>query len=195
MRIANVTGVVLVGGRSRRFGSNKSFAKVDGEPLIDRVTGLMRSLFERVVLITNTPELYGHLCLPMFEDRIKGLGPIGGIYTALMEIPSDYIFVTACDMPYLSGPLIRHLVSVKGDFDATVPVPGKYPEPLHALYSKRCLPAVKRSIDDLKYKIADFYNESRIQFIPEAELRELDPELKSFYNINRPQDVKGGEND
>ena len=73
MLISKVTGVVLLGGRSRRFGSNKSFARVDGIPLIERVTGVMGSIFERVELITNTPELYAHLRLPMIEDQIKEL--------------------------------------------------------------------------------------------------------------------------
>jgi molybdopterin-guanine dinucleotide biosynthesis protein A len=191
MLISTVTGVILLGGRSRRFGSNKSFARVDGATLVERVTTAMGSIFDSVVLITNTPELYSHLGLPMFEDHIKGLGPIGGLYTALLNIRSDWAFVTACDMPRLNEGLIRRLVDLRGDSDATVPLHAGGMEPLHALYSKRCLPAIQRGIEAGRYKIARFYTDANVQFVPEAELRKFDPDLRSLYNINRPQDVRG----
>ena len=195
MLISKVTGVVLLGGRSRRFGSNKSFALVDGTPLIERVTGTMASIFQRVLLITNTPELYGHLRFPMFEDEVKGLGPIGGLYTALLKIRTESAFVTACDMPYLNERLIRHLVEIGPGFDITAPAPAGYIEPLHALYSSRCLPALRRCIDAGERMIVRFYPDAKVRFVPDEELRRFDPELRSLYNINRPQDLRGGEND
>jgi molybdopterin-guanine dinucleotide biosynthesis protein A len=189
MLISKVTGVVLLGGMSRRFGSNKSFAMVDGVPLIERVTRIMRSIFEVVVLITNTPDIYSRLQLPMFEDHVKGVGPIGGLYSALLNIPSDSAFVTACDMPYLNERLIRHLVEVSVGFDVTVPAPGGNIEPLHALYSKRCIPALEQCIDAGKRRIIQFYSDTTVQFVPESELRRFDPDLRSLFNINRPEDL------
>jgi molybdopterin-guanine dinucleotide biosynthesis protein A len=190
MLISGTTGIVLLGGRSSRFGSNKSFALVDGVPLIERVTGVMGSLFHRVMLITNSPWLYSHLNLPMIEDQIKDLGPIGGLYTALVSIKTRFAFVTACDMPYLNGKLIRRLVEMADDFDVTVPAPGSSVEPLHAVYSKRCVPALKNCIDAGERRIIRFYPKANVKLVPEVELRKFDPDLKSLYNINRPQDLR-----
>ena len=94
----DVSGVILVGGKSSRYGSNKALAKLDGVPLIERVIGIMGRVFENLILITNTPDEYAHLGLPMHEDLVKGLGPIGGLYTGLTVMPDDAGFFVACDM-------------------------------------------------------------------------------------------------
>src|SRR3989339_729492 len=107
--IGKVTGVILAGGKSRRFGKNKSFIQIDGTPLIERVVTVMGSVFEHRLLVTNTPEEYAYLGLPMVQDLIKGIGPLGGIYTGLETIADDAGFFVACDMPYLNADLVRHL--------------------------------------------------------------------------------------
>ena len=76
--LRDVTGVILAGGKSRRFGKNKALVEIDGIPLIGRVVSVMKSVFQHLVLITNTPDEYSYLKLPMYEDIIKGLGPLGG---------------------------------------------------------------------------------------------------------------------
>ncbi len=74
-KIKDVTGVILAGGKSLRYGRNKALVTIDGIPLIERVINVMRSLFRHLILITNTPGEYSYLKLPMQEDLIKGLGP------------------------------------------------------------------------------------------------------------------------
>jgi len=96
--------------------------KVEGVSLIERVLRVMRPLFQHLVLITNTPDEYAHLGLPMYEDLVKGLGPIGGIYTGLSVIPHEVGFFVACDMPVLNQALIHHMIEIRGRFDAVVPV-------------------------------------------------------------------------
>ena len=117
----DITGVILAGGKSSRYGTNKAFAKINGIPLIENVIRVMRSLFQDLVLITNTPDEYAYLELPMYEDLIKDLGPIGGIYTALNSITNDAGFFVACDMPSLNPGLIRYMVGIRDDFDVVVP--------------------------------------------------------------------------
>ena len=102
--IKDVTGVILAGGKSLRYGRNKALVKIDGIPLIERVINVMGSLFRHLILITNTPHEYSYLKLPMHEDLIKGLGPLGGIFTALMTIRNEAGFFVACDMPHLNQP-------------------------------------------------------------------------------------------
>jgi molybdopterin-guanine dinucleotide biosynthesis protein A len=114
-RLEGVTGVILAGGKSTRYGTNKAFAEVHGTKLIERVVQTMERLFERLLLVTNTPHEYAYLKLPMEEDIIKGLGPIGGIHTGLETISDEAGFFVACDMPYLNENLLRHMVTLKGD--------------------------------------------------------------------------------
>ena len=185
----DVTGVILAGGKSSRYGTNKALAKINGIPLIENVIRVMRSLFQDLVLITNTPDEYAYLELPMYEDLIKGLGPIGGIYTALNSITNDAGFFVACDMPFLNPDLIRHLVGIRGDFDVVVPeISGKM-ETLHALYAGRCIPAVRKLIDVHEYQTIRIFPEVSVRYLKENEIRRFDPELRSFFNINRPEEL------
>ena len=187
---SDITGVILAGGESRRYGRNKAFVKVNGIPLIERVMGVMQSVFQNLILITNTPEEYAYLKLPVHQDLIKGLGPVGGIFTALTAIPDDAGFFVACDMPFLQRELIRHIVKKQGGFDVVVPRISGQMETLHALYNKRCLPAIRRLIDSRQYQVFRFFSEVSVRYVNEDEIRRFDPELRSFLNINKPQELR-----
>ena len=119
--VKGVTGIILAGGKSSRYGRNKALADFDGIPLIERVIRVMESVFPRIILITNSPDEFAYLQLPMHEDLIKGLGPLGGILTGLEAISDEAGFFTACDMPFLNSKLVRHIVDLRDDFDAVVP--------------------------------------------------------------------------
>jgi molybdopterin-guanine dinucleotide biosynthesis protein A len=184
-----VTGLILAGGQSSRYGANKALVEVGGTSLIERVVRVMKAVFEEVILITNTPEDYSFLELPMVGDLIRGLGPIGGVYTGLATISTDAGFFVACDMPFLNAGLLRHIVKAREGFDAVVPRMGWMLEPLHALYTKNCLPAIKSLIDSHDSQIARCFQKVRVRYMDEEELRAFDPELWSFFNINKPQDL------
>jgi len=190
--IKDVTGVILAGGKSLRYGRNKALVKIDGIPLIERVINVMRSLFRHLILITNTPDEYSYLKLPMHEDLIKGLGPLGGIFTALMTIKNEAGFFVACDMPHLNRELIHHMVEVRYDFDAVVPRTQAGTEALHALYGKGCLPQIKRLIDSSQYQTLQFFPKVSVRYVDENEIRRFDPQLESFFNINKPDVIKNG---
>ena len=185
----DITGIILAGGKSLRYGRNKALVEVDGTRLIERVISVMQSLFEDLIIITNTPREYDYLQLPMHQDVIKGLGPLGGIYTGLETISSESGFFVACDMPFLQNDLIRHMVEIKGDFDAVVPKVDWKIEPLHAIYTRNCLPAIKRLIDAQGYQIIKFFDNVRVRWVKEEEIRSFDSELKSFLNVNSPEEL------
>ena len=186
----DVSGVILAGGKSSRYGTNKALVKIDGISLIERVILVMGRLFQDLILITNTPDEYAHLGLPMYEDLIKGLGPIAGIYTALSKILNESGFFVACDMPLLSRELICHMVEARGDSDVVVPRISGMMETLHALYGKGCFSSIKRQIDSREYQIIRIFKEVNVQYIDEEEIRRFDPDLKSFINVNRPEELK-----
>jgi molybdopterin-guanine dinucleotide biosynthesis protein A len=189
--LENASGFILLGGKSSRYGSNKALVEIGGVRLIDRVAGVMKSIFHRVVLLTNTPEEYTYLRMPMVEDLVKGFGPMGGIYTGLMTLPDEFGFFVACDMPFLSESLIRHMVEVRGDFDAVVPRMDWMLEPLHALYTKKCLPVIQEAVGRNQHQILKCFARLRVRYVDEEELRLWDPDLRSFFNINNPQDLPG----
>jgi molybdopterin-guanine dinucleotide biosynthesis protein A len=188
--LKGVTGVVLAGGKSTRYGTNKAFAEVQGIRLVERTIRVMGSVFERLLIVTNTPDEFAYLDLPMVEDLIKGFGPLGGIYTGLEAIDDEAGFFVACDMPFLRENFLRHMVSLRGDHDAVVPRVRWMVEPLHALYAKKCLPAIRESIHSREYQILKFFQKIKVRYVEEEEIRRVDPDLKSFFNINRPEDLE-----
>ena len=188
--LKGITGVILAGGKSTRYGTNKAFAEVQGVRLIERTIRVMGSVCPRLLLVTNTPAEYAYLHLPMVEDLIKGLGPLGGIYTGLEVIDDENGLFVACDMPFLREDLLRYMVTLRGDFDAVVPRVNWMVEPLHALYTKKCLPSIRKFIRSQELQILKFFQKIRVRYMEEEEIRKIDPDLKSFFNINRPEDLE-----
>ncbi len=188
--IKNVTGVILAGGRSIRYGKNKALVKIEGISLIERVIGVMGPLFQNLIISTNTPDDYSHLNLSIQEDLIRGLGPLGGIHAALSVMPDEAGFFVACDMPFLNREFINHMVEVGQGFDAVVPRISWKLEALHAIYSKRCLPAIERLIESGECQIIRFFPEMSVRYVEEDEIRCFDPELRSFFNVNRPEELR-----
>lgn len=188
-RPKGITGIILAGGKSSRYGINKALVEVNGERLIERVVRVMEPIFEHLILVTNTPQEYAYLQLPMVVDLIQGLGPLGGIYTGLETISEEAGFFMACDMPFLNSGLIRHMVETREDFDAVVPKIDWKIETLHAIYTKGCLPAIRQLIDAREYQVIKFFRKVRVRYLSEEEIRAFDPELRSFFNINRPEEL------
>lgn len=183
-----VTGVVLAGGMSRRYGANKALVDLGGRPLIAHVVGVLNALFGRVLVVANTSSPYRFLGLPIVEDRVKGLGPLGGIHAALVSLDTDWAFVAACDMPCLNADLIRFMLALREGWDVVVPrVEGKL-EPLHALYRKTCVPALEAVIAQGRRQVLSFFPQVEVRYVEEEEIRARDPDLCSFLNINRPEE-------
>ncbi|MBW1888818.1 MAG: molybdenum cofactor guanylyltransferase, partial [Deltaproteobacteria bacterium] len=172
--LKGITGIILAGGKSSRYGVNKAFIEINGVQLIERVITVMGSVFERLILITNTPHEYAYLNLPMYEDLIKGLGPIGGILTGLKAISDESGFFVACDMPFINGDLIHYMVEVKDDYDAVVPRITWKMETLHALYRKSCLTAIRELIESNEYQTIKFFNKVHVRYVDWDEIRAFD---------------------
>ena len=189
-----VTGVVLAGGRSRRLGRDKAVELVGGEPLISRVIGRMSEVTDEIVVVVNGIDRASQLPLPqdavVVVDAYPDKGSLGGIFSGLRAGREDWAMVVACDMPFVNVALLRHILDQADKCDAVVPLLDGRPEPIHAAYSKVCLPAIERKIlaDDLK--IAGFFEEVRVKFVAEREVDSFDPDHLSFFNINTEQDLQ-----
>lgn len=187
--VQRLTGVILAGGKSSRYGRNKAFVLLEGVPLIERVAAVMGAIFDRLLLVTNTPEEYAYLGIEMVGDLIRGIGPLGGIYTGLKTIEGDAGFFVACDMPYLCEPLVRRMTDLWEGYDAVVPKVDWMVEPLHALYAKGALSALEELVHSGRYQIVEMLARIRTRYVAEEILRSFDPCLRFFENVNRPEDV------
>ena len=189
-RIAGVAGVILAGGESRRMGRNKALLTVNGERMVETVYRRIAELFDEVLLITNTPELYDFIHCRKVGDIYPGMGPMAGIHAALSSCASERVFVTGCDMPNLNPQLIRELCALPGGVDVIVPeTPGGL-EPLHALYAKSCMPTMEAMLKAGERSILTFLERADITLIQHARIAALDPDFSSFRNVNTPEEYR-----
>lgn len=186
---AGLTVAILAGGKSSRMGTDKSFVNYRGRPLIEIVKEQVAGLGDELILVTNTPDAYAHLGLPMVGDLYPDHGSLGGIFTAVSSASNLHTLVVACDMPWLSRPLLAHMISKRQSADVIVPRWHKFPEPLHAIYSKRCLEPIESNLRNQRLKIIRFFSEVEVHFVEEEVIARFDPGGRSFANINTLQDL------
>src|SRR2546422_10242928 len=135
-----VTGVIQAGGRSTRMGGRpKALIELGGRPIIARVLAALAPAVDDLLVVTNTPDLYAFLELPMVPDVYPDHGSLGGIYSGLKAAPGGAAFTVACDMPFLHADVVRLVVERVGSGDVVIPRVGGQLETLRALYAKRCL--------------------------------------------------------
>jgi len=185
-----ITGAVLAGGKSLRFGKNKAFQLLGGKRFIDLAIESLRPFCDPVMVVVSEIEPYLDTGVMLAQDIILHQGPLGGIYTALLFSPVEWVFVKATDMPFLVPELACLIIDAKEGFDAVVPKVNEYYEPLLAMYNRRCLPAIARQLGEPdKRQVTGFYRKIRIRAVTEREWRKVDPEALSFKNVNIPSDL------
>lgn len=191
MPITDCTAVLLAGGQSRRFGSNKALGMVWGCRLIEHPARVLSELFTHRLLVTNTPELYEFLGWPMTPDLTPGCaGPLAGIESALSCAATPHIFVAACDMPYLDRALITHLCTLAPGYDAVIPMAAKGWEPLHGVYAKSALSAISAALAAGNRKLQTVLAALKVRMVDEAELLAVSATaLQSFCNVNTVSDL------
>lgn len=185
-----VTGVIQAGGKSTRMGGEpKALVGLGGKRIIERIVDVLGSVLSDFLIVTNTPELYAFLGLPMVPDVFPDHGSLGGIYSGLKAAKGDGAFTVACDMPFLKAEVVRLVVSHAGEADVVIPKVGDQYETLHALYAKACLPPMEAMLKAKRFKVIGFFPQVRVLEIPEAEVARLtDPDL-CFMNVNTPDEL------
>ena len=193
-RSPQVSGVVLAGGESRRLGRNKALEHIRGRTLIERVIEGIAPLTAEVIVVAGSPAQAATLPpmpdVQLVSDRYPGCGSLGGIFTGLSASRDPWVLVVACDMPFLNPRLLRRLMAMRRDVDAVIPRLKGQPEPLHALYSKTCLGPMERMLQAEQLKIAPLFEQVRVRYVDEATIDRIDPDHRSFFNINSPTDLE-----
>ncbi len=191
-RFPHITGVILGGGRSKRMGRDKRYLLWDGESFLDRVSRLMFRLFDEVLVVTASEDYdCSHLPVRLVTDRIPHKGSLGGLYTGLIEAKNSLIFVVACDMPFLVEESIARLC-LQNHTDILTVKASTGLQPLHARYSKDCVPVIEAMIQEGDLKIQNLFSKNgfTIRTIEEALFDDIDPQRQSFMNINTPADLE-----
>lgn len=188
--VQDITGVVLAGGQSKRYGSNKALALLKGKPLIKHVAETVASIFNDCLLVTNTPEQYGFLNMPMIRDRYQDMGPLAGIHAALLYISTPRAFIVACDMPNLSPELIQYLCSInEQEYDVIIPWSHKGQEPLFGVYHKKSVAVIESHLKQKDCQIIRALEGLQVRRVGEQEILSITGGLACFKNINRPVDL------
>ena len=183
------TGIILSGGKSSRMGENKAFIKIEGIPIIQRIYTLFSKLFQEIIIVTDRKEQFSNISAKIYSDLFPNKGVLGGIYTGLFLSSFQYAFCVACDMPFLKESIIKFLLERIEDYEVVVPKTKDGLQPLHAIYSKKCLDPIKKIIEQNRFKILDLYPMVKVKIIMEKEFSDLDPTSESFINVNTPDDL------
>ncbi len=194
MELLPVTAAVLAGGRSLRMGVDKTLLAVDGVPLVARVVRAVAECCAHTVVVTNRPDALAEADLPanvaVLTDEVAYQGPLGGLVTALASAQDEWVLAAAADMPWLSAGIIRALWERRDGGDVVVPVTEKGSEPLLALYrAETCLPAARAALASGRRRLVAIFPSVQVIEVPVESLRDADPGLRSFLNVNTPTDL------
>jgi molybdopterin-guanine dinucleotide biosynthesis protein A len=170
-------------------GEPKALLDLGGRRIIERVVDAMSAVLGDLLVVTNTPDVYAFLGLPMTPDAVPGAGSLGGIYSGLRAADGDAIFTVACDMPFLAPDAIRLVAARGAEADVVIPRVGNQLETLHALYGRGCLAPMEARIAAGRLKITGFFEDVRIVEIPESELAQVADPAVVFMNVNTPDEL------
>jgi len=183
-----VTGLILAGGASRRMGRNKAFLELGGRPLIEIVLERLAQVCAEVLIVAGDTAPYSGLGVPTVRDRFTGAGVLGGLHAGLEAASCELAIAVGCDMPFLNPDLLRAFVEWSVGFDVVLLRREEEVEPLHATYRRTCLLPIEEAIRAGRQRIISFFDRVRVRYLMPEEVIPLDPELRSFFNVNTPEE-------
>jgi len=183
-----MTGAILAGGRSRRMGRDKATLQFKNRPLITYVYETVKKVLPEVLIISKHHTAIEGITSPILPDVTPKGGSLVGIATALLYASTDYVFIVGCDLPFLREEAIRYMMDQARGQDIVIPRTDAGYEPLHAVYSRSCLPPILRAIDSNRIKITDLLPFFSVKVVREPELF-FNKGISIFTNINTEEDL------
>lgn len=182
-----ITAIILAGGKSRRFGTDKALYPIAGVPLIQHAINRVKLVTDEIIIITDSLEKTRFLPHPCYTDLIENSGPLAGIYTGLMHSRSHYNLVLACDMPLVNTACLAYLIDHARGYDVTVPLYQQEYQPLCAIYAKTCIPVIAQQLAARQLQVFQFYPSVNTKTVPINQTLSFYHD-RIFYNINTQQD-------
>jgi molybdopterin-guanine dinucleotide biosynthesis protein A len=194
MERKHMTGVILAGGEGKRLGRDKTeIVLAREESVIENIISKLSTSFEELLMVTSQKKYthyahhFAHLKVKIHTDIFDARGAIAGVHSGLHHASHQYSFFVGCDMPFLNLSLIDYFKQVADGNDVVVAQCEAGYEPLHAMYSKSCIPYLTKLIHNNNLRIYDFYPDVRSRIVRDDEVLRYDPERLSFFNINTRQ--------
>jgi len=195
------TGIILCGGRSRRFGKDKALLTIDGVPMVRRMAGRISQVVDEIIIAARDSAQHESLAalsaIPdgaeVVCDPVRGYGPVAGILAGLIASKSEYSICLACDLPYVNPDVIDALFGCAeaNNSDVAIPMhPDGALEPLHAVYGRLMADACRDAMEKGEHTIRGAISLlERVVFVPTESLQRFDPDLYTFLNVNYPEDL------
>jgi len=183
----HINAYILAGGKSSRMGSDKGLLLFHGEWMIERIIRQLEPVVERIIIVSNNPG-YEKTGREIIKDKVKNIGPAGGIQAVLSHLQTSAAFIVSCDMPFIKTEGVRYLLSHSLDAQITVPVHHHVIQPLFGIYSKDCLHKWNNLVEQKIIKLQEMITHFQLKKINTGEI-DLFTEL-SFININDKNDLK-----
>lgn len=186
--IKDCTALILAGGNSQRMGRDKANLLLGEQTLLQRVVVVMQQVFPKVVV--SVRQIRREIDLPQVCDDPSYAGPLAGLAAGLAYATTPWVFAVACDMPFLVQPVIERLAQRREGYQAVVPVVQGHPQPLAAFYATSCLDAIQNNLaSGGKNSLRAVLERLNVCYVDEAEMLAADPGLRSFFDLDTPQDV------
>lgn len=186
-----VTSIILAGGKSRRFGSDKTLLRWRGEGLVQHIAGECRRFSDEVLVVSNAPGKFGHVPgIRELSDIYPGSGPLGGIHAGLFHAKNATCFVTACDMPFFDVALARRLLEAGVGYDAAVPKENGKASPLFGVYGRVALPVAEAMLREGQLAVWRLCARLNTRYLAPEEWPAESRRKAALYNINRPEDLE-----
>lgn len=189
-RFPDCTGALVAGGQGSRLGGvAKGLLQLGGEPIVARTLRLFGGLFPESLLVANDAAPYAGFEVRATPDLVAGRGAPGGLHAALAASRTEWVFTAACDMPFLGEAQIAWLAARREAAPAVAVIWRGRLQPLHAFWSKPCLPIIDRMIREGEPSMWQLATAVGARFVAEDAWREIDPEGRTFENVNTPGDA------
>ena len=189
-----LTVTILVGGYGSRMGGlDKASLELDGKPLLERILDVVSPLAAEIFVVANDDRLVGDPRFTVLHDPEPHAGVLPALLTALDAATSPLLLLLACDMPFVNGNVIGFLLDLAATHDAVMPYVQSFPQPMHAVYRVApCRVAVHNLLEDESgsRRMISFLDDVNAVRVPEEDIRKIDPEIRSFFNVNTPYDLE-----
>ncbi len=186
--IADCTAVILTGGDSRRMGQDKASLLLGERSLLQHVISIVRPLFREAII--SVRQSRAEITLPQVCDDPKHRGPLAGLAAGLQNAKTPWVFVLACDMPFIEQAVIERLARFRDGHQAVVPMVQGYPQPLAAFYAVSCAGSVLECLNgDGKRSLRELLDKLQVRYVSEDELQIAGSQSRSFIDLDTPEEV------
>ena len=191
--IEDCTAIIMAGGDSSRMGRDKANLALGEKTLLQSVAATMQQLFPQVIVSVRQPR--AGIDLPQVCDEESDGGPLAGLVASLGKISTPWAFMVACDMPFVVPEVVELLAGYRSGHQAVVPVVHGHPQPLAAFYAASCLAQLRASLAAERKGLRDVLQQLDVRYVDEAGMLQVDPHLRSFFDLDTPQDIAAALNE